>query len=177
MGFEIYIILLYSLRIFWKLQLWAGSNVVQGRKWLLKSGGASSNTSNNAAPSILPKSGGAIAPLPPFTYAPVVHYNYRGVVPRGAMAPSDFVRSVSSISTREGRLCPPNNTGASGFSDLPTALNLKRDSSPQDFLYPKILPRSKELSIPRSLKEVRKFGRSVRLRRSREIKEVRNFRG
>ena len=56
-------------------------------------------------------------------------------------------------------------------------LLLKRDSSPQDFLYPKILPRSKELSIPRSLKEVRKFGRSVRLRRSREIKEVRNFRG
>ena len=104
----------------------------------------------------------------------------RPVVPGGAggaMAPSDFVRSVNSISTREGRLCPPNNTGAPGFSDLLTALHLKRDSSPQDFLYPKILPRSKELSIPRSLKEVRKFGRSVRLRRSREIKEVRNFRG
>ena len=103
----------------------------------------------------------------------------QGCRPRGggAMAPSDFVRSVNSISTREGRLCPPNNTGAPGFSGLPTALHLKRDSSPQDFLYPKILPRSKELSIPRSLKEVRKFGRSVRLRRSREIKEVRNFRG
>ena len=103
--------------------------------------------------------------------------HYRGVTPGGAMAPSDFVRSVNSISTRDDRLWPPNNTGAPGFSDLPTALHLKRDSSPQDFLYPKILPRSKELSIPRSLKEVRKFGRSVRLRRSREIKEVRNFRG
>jgi hypothetical protein len=90
---------------------------------------------------------------------------------------TDFARSVNSISTREGRLCPPNNTGTPEFSDLPTALHLNRDSSPQDFLNPKILPRSKELSIPRSLKEVRKFGRSVRLRRSREIKEVLNFRG
>ena len=38
----------------------------------------------------------------------------------GAMAPPDFDRSVNPISTKEGRLCPPNNTP--GFSDLPTAL-------------------------------------------------------
>jgi hypothetical protein len=38
----------------------------------------------------------------------------RGAVPGGAgdaMEPPDF-----------GRLCPPNNTGTAGFSDLPTAL-------------------------------------------------------
>ena len=47
----------------------------------------------------------------------------RGVVPGGAggaMAPPDFGRSVKP--TKGGRLCPPNNTGTHGFSDLPTAL-------------------------------------------------------
>ena len=42
--------------------------------------------------------------------------HYRGVVPGGAggiMAPPDF----------GGRLCPPNSTGTSRFSDLPTALH------------------------------------------------------
>ena len=36
-----------------------------------------------------------------------------------------FGRSFNPISTRVGggRLCPPNNTGTPGFSDLPTALN------------------------------------------------------
>ena len=38
------------------------------------------------------------------------------------MAPPDFGRSVNPISTKGGRLCPPNNTGTPGFSDLPTAL-------------------------------------------------------
>ena len=41
----------------------------------------------------------------------------------GAMAPSDFERSVNPISTKEGRLCPPNNIGNPGFSDLPKALH------------------------------------------------------
>jgi hypothetical protein len=36
----------------------------QGRKWLSKTGGASSNAAAMAAPSILPKGGGAIAPPP-----------------------------------------------------------------------------------------------------------------
>ena len=31
----------------------------------------------------------------------------KGVVPRGAMAPSDFDISVNPISTKGGRLCPP----------------------------------------------------------------------
>ena len=39
------------------------------------------------------------------------------------MAPPDFGRSVNPISTKGGRLCPPNNTGTPGFSDLPTALS------------------------------------------------------
>ena len=36
-----------------------------------------------------------------------------------------FARSVNPISTggQGGRLCPPNDTGTPGFSDLPTALN------------------------------------------------------
>ena len=49
----------------------------------------------------------------------------RPVVPggaRGAMAPPIFGRSVNPISTKGGRLCPPNNTGTPGFSDLPTDL-------------------------------------------------------
>ena len=52
-------------------------------------------------------------------------YILRGVVPGrtgGAMAPPDFGRSVNPISTKGGRLSPPNNTGTPGFSDLPTAL-------------------------------------------------------
>ena len=49
----------------------------------------------------------------------------RGVYPGGAggaIAPPDFGRSVNPISIKGGRLCPPNNTGTPGFSDLPTAL-------------------------------------------------------
>ena len=56
-----------------------------------------------------------------------LHYIRRGVVPvgaGGAMAPPDFSRSVNPISTRGGRLCPPNNAGTPGFSDLPTALTM-----------------------------------------------------
>ena len=48
----------------------------------------------------------------------------RPVVPGGAggaMAPPFFGRSVNPISTKGDRLCPPNNTGTPGFSDLPTA--------------------------------------------------------
>ena len=48
----------------------------------------------------------------------------RGVVPRGAMKPPDFGRSVNPISTKGGRLCPPYNTGISSISVLPTALNI-----------------------------------------------------
>ena len=50
---------------------------------------------------------------------------YRPVVPGGAggaMALPNFGRSVNPISTKGDRLYPPNNTGAPGFSDLPTAL-------------------------------------------------------
>ena len=43
----------------------------------------------------------------------------------GAMAPPDFGRSVNPISTKGVRLCPPNNTGTPGFSDLLTALMCK----------------------------------------------------
>ena len=49
----------------------------------------------------------------------------RPVVPGGAggaMASPYFGRSLNPISTRGGSLCPPNNTGTPGFSDLPTAL-------------------------------------------------------
>jgi hypothetical protein len=41
------------------------------------------------------------------------------------MAPPDFGRSVNPISTEGGRLCPSNNTGTPGFSDLQTALLVK----------------------------------------------------
>ena len=41
------------------------------------------------------------------------------------MAPSDFGRSVNPNSTKGGRLCPLNDTGTPGFSDLPTALSCK----------------------------------------------------
>ena len=48
----------------------------------------------------------------------------RLVVPGGAgdaMAPTDQL-TLSQVSTKGGRLCPPNNTGTPGISDLPTAL-------------------------------------------------------
>ena len=45
------------------------------------------------------------------------------------MKPPDFGRSVNPISTKGGRLCPPNNTGTPGFSDLPTALICKGSKS------------------------------------------------
>ena len=45
----------------------------------------------------------------------------KGVVSGGTMASPDLGRSVNPISTKGGRLCPPNNTGTSRFSDLPTA--------------------------------------------------------
>ena len=47
----------------------------------------------------------------------------RSVVPVGAMAPPNFGRSVNPISARGARLCPPNNTATSRFSDLPKALS------------------------------------------------------
>ena len=43
------------------------------------------------------------------------HSHIRGVV-------QDFGRSVNPISTKVGRLCPPNNTGTPGFSNLLMAL-------------------------------------------------------
>ena len=44
----------------------------------------------------------------------------------GAIASPDYGRSVTPIfSTRGGRLCPANNTGTPGCSDLPTALRNK----------------------------------------------------
>ena len=48
-------------------------DVIQERKWLSKSGGASSNIAAMASPSILPKGGGAIAPLAPPTVTPLIH--------------------------------------------------------------------------------------------------------
>ena len=53
--------------------------------------------------------------------------NCSPVVPggaEGAIATPDFGRSVIPISTKGGRLCPPNDTDTPGFSDLPTALGL-----------------------------------------------------
>ena len=47
---------------------------------------------------------------------------FRPVVPGGAggaMAPPIFGRSVNPISTKGGRLYPPNITGTPGFSDGP----------------------------------------------------------
>jgi hypothetical protein len=60
----------------------------------------------------------------------------RLVVPGGAgsaMTPPQFGRSANpiSISTKGGRLCPPNNTGTPGFTDLPTALPLRKNDIPQ----------------------------------------------
>ena len=54
----------------------------------------------------------------------------RPVVPGGAggaMAPPDFGRSVNPISTKGGRLFPPNNTGTPGISDLPTAQHIRNN--------------------------------------------------
>ena len=39
-----------------------------------------------------------------------------------ALAHPEFGSSVNPITTRGGRLCPPNNTCTPGFSDLPTTL-------------------------------------------------------
>ena len=59
-------------------------------------------------------------------------FQVRGVVPGGAgggIAPPNFGRSVNPISTRGSRLCLPNNTGTSRFSDLPTALQDRTDKN------------------------------------------------
>ena len=51
----------------------------------------------------------------------------------GAMAPTNFGRSVNPISTRGSRLCPPNDTGNPGFSDLSTALGyIKKTDNPNE---------------------------------------------
>ena len=55
----------------------------------------------------------------------------RPVIPGGAvgaMVPPHFSRSNS---TKGGRLCQPNNNGKPGFSDLPTALPLRKNDIPQ----------------------------------------------
>ena len=41
---------------------------------------------------------------------------------QGKVSQTDFGRSVNPISTKGGRLCPPNITGTPRFSDLPMAL-------------------------------------------------------
>jgi hypothetical protein len=65
----------------------------------------------------------------PITLNPTKNsYKQSAVVPGdagGAMAPPDFGRSVNPISTKGVRLCPPNNNGTPGFSDLPTALTVQ----------------------------------------------------
>ena len=56
----------------------------------------------------------------------------RGVVSGGAggaIAPPDFGRSLNPISTRGGRLSPPNSTGTSRFSDPPTALITSKETT------------------------------------------------
>ena len=62
----------------------------------------------------------------------------RPVVPGGAggaMAPPNFGKLVNPISTKGGSLCPLNNTGTPGFSDLPTALSVKKSLGKfKDFL-------------------------------------------
>ena len=60
----------------------------------------------------------------------VLVFSTRPVVPGGAggaMAPPDFGRSVNPITTSGGRLCPQNNTGTPGISDLPTALHIRNN--------------------------------------------------
>ena len=49
-------------------------------------------------------------------------FHIRPVAPGGAGGAPDFGRSVTLISAKGGRLCPPNNTGPPGFSDLSMAL-------------------------------------------------------
>ena len=46
---------------------------------------------------------------------------------RGCNGTPRFWQISYPISTKGGRLCPPNNTGTPGFSDLPTALLCKAD--------------------------------------------------
>ena len=48
----------------------------------------------------------------------VINGSVGGVVPG-----TPRCRTVDPSLTSEGRLCPPDNTGTPGFSDLPTALN------------------------------------------------------
>ena len=69
---------------------------------------------------------------------------FRHVIPGGAgdaMEPQDFGRLVNPISIKVGRLCPPNNIGTPGFSDLPKALELISSNArrPKD-----LNPRSKK---------------------------------
>ena len=62
---------------------------------------------------------------------------YRPVVPGGArvaMAPQYFGRSMNPISTRGSRLCPPNNSGTPGFSNLHTALIVVCKVKPESYL-------------------------------------------
>ena len=55
-------------------------------------------------------------------------------------------KSVNPISTRGGgRLCPPNNSGTLGFSDLPTALIIGMDSDKMCEALPKIPPKPHKL--------------------------------
>ena len=52
----------------------------------------------------------------------------RPVIPGGAMAPTDFGRSVNHISTRRGRIRPTQLLLVSPrFSDLPTALKMRAE--------------------------------------------------
>ena len=52
----------------------------------------------------------------------------------------DFGRSVNPISAKGGILCPPNNTGTPGFSDLPTALKLEKKVVGHDRNYDLLVP-------------------------------------
>ena len=52
---------------------------------------------------------------------------YQGCRPRGCP------QIMADQLTKEGRLCPPNNTGTPGFPDLPTALLITQS---QPFLVP-----------------------------------------
>ena len=59
-------------------------------------------------------------------------YGYMHVVPGCAgcaMAHPDFGRSVNPISTRGDELCPSNNTGTPGFSDLVTGDEIETSRS------------------------------------------------
>ena len=54
---------------------------------------------------------------------PLLYTSIRGVVPGVGMpgVPKIFADQLT-LSQPGGKLCPPNNTGTPGFSDLPTAL-------------------------------------------------------